>query len=388
VLVRARTFDKGGRLFDKIRQTVGDGLISSAWPVHRGQRPLVQPAFHPGRLPRYATVMHEEAAALTAGWRSGRIIDVSAAMQQYTAQVLIRTLFSASTATPLLADLQRYVPIMLRGGYWRTMNPIDVLERIPVPANRRHWAAVHGTRHIAATIIGEYRRSGVDHGDLMSMLLAARNEQTGAQLADKEISNHVFTLLIAGTETTASLLAWVFHLLGRHPQVAERLHGELDTLPAGRPADLAVLRTLDYPGRVITETLRLYPPSWLLTRITTEECELGAHRLPAGTMVMFSPYLVHRRPDVFAEPDRFDPDRWLPERAKSVPRGAFIPFGGGSRKCIGDEFAVVEATIALVTIARSWAFRPADATPVRPVPRIALAPGPLPMRLVARQAGR
>jgi pentalenene oxygenase len=332
--------------------------------------------------------MHEQAAALTAGWRSGSCTDVSAAMQQYTTQVLIRTLFSASTATSLLDDLQRYIPIMLRGGYWRTMNPIDVLERIPFPANRRYLTAVRQTRHIAATIIGEYRRSGIDHGDLMSMLLIARNEQTGARLADEEISNHVFTLLIAGTETTACLLAWAFHLLGRHPQVAERLHDELDTLPAGRPADLATLRTLDYTRRVITETLRLYPPSWLLTRITTAECELGAYRLPAGSTVMFSPYLVHRRPDVYAEPDRFDPDRWLPERAKSIPRAAFIPFGGGSRKCIGDEFGIVEATIALVTIARSWSLQPVDATPVRPVPRIALAPGPLPMRLAARPAGR
>jgi len=387
VLVRARTFDKGGRLFDKIRQNAGNGLASSAWPEHRRQRPLVQPAFHPGRLPRYATVMQEEAAALTTGWHSGRRIDVRAAMQQYTSRVLLRTLFSATTKPSLLADLQRYVPIMLRGGYWRTMNPVDLLERIPTPANRRHQAAVHQTRHIAATIIGEYRRSGAEHGDLMSMLLAARSEDTGAGLTDEEIVNHVFTLLIAGTETTASLLAWVFHLLGRHPHVAERLHDELDTLPPDRPADLAMLRTLDYTRRVIVETLRLYPPSWLLTRITTTECELGARRLPAGTTVMFSPYLIHRRPDAFAEPDRYDPDRWLPARAKSIPRGAFIPFGGGSRKCIGDEFGIVEATTALVGIARNWALEPEDDTPVRPVPRITLAPGPLPMRIRARAAG-
>jgi cyclooctatin synthase len=383
VLVNARTFDKGGRIFEKIRQTVGDGLVSSSWPVHRRHRPLVQPAFHPRRLPRYAEVMREEIAACTGAWRSGARIDVNAAMQQYALRVLVRTLFSATTATPFLGDIQRCVPIMLHGGYRRAMNPFDALERVPTPGNRRYDAAVARTRHIARTIIGEYRRTGTDHGDLLSMLLAARDEETGETMTEEEIVNHVFTLLIAGTETTATLLSWTFHLLGRHPEHAARLRAEVDALPDG-PADPTALRGLGFTGRVLTETMRLYPPSWMLTRITTAEHELGGHVLPEGTTVMYSPWVIHRDAAVFPEPTRFDPDRWLPERSAGRPRGAFIPFGGGSRKCIGEDFGVIEATVALAGIARGWTLEPDDDRPVRPVPRIALATGPLPMTVRAR----
>lgn len=382
VLVHSRTFDKGGRIFDRIREKAGDGLVSSPWAVHRRHRPLVQPAFHPRQLPRYAEVMREEAAAMTGGWRSGERIDVSLAMKEYTVRVLLRTLFSAASATHALDDIARCVPIMLRGAYQRAMNPLPVLERIPTPGNRRYEAAVRLTRRHGAEIIDEYLRSGTDHGDLLSMMLAARDERTGEGLTAREISDHVYTLLIAGTETTAALLGWTFHLLARHPEAAERLYGELDALgdgPLGIDFGIDALRGLGHTRRVLTETMRLYPASWMLTRITTEEHVLGGRRLAPGTTIVYSPYMIHRHPGIYAEPDRFDPDRWLPERAAAVPRSAYIPFGAGARKCIGDEFGLVEATIALVTVARAWTLAPDDDRPVRPVPRIALAPGPLPM---------
>ncbi|MFC8278309.1 cytochrome P450 [Streptomyces sp. NPDC057271] len=384
VLVNARTFDKGGRLFDKIRHTAGDGLVSSLWPIHRRHRPLVQPAFHPRQLPRYAEVMHEEAAACTRSWRSGDQIDLTTVMQHYTLRVLLRTLFSATTAAPFLDNIQRSVPIVLRGAYQRAMNPVDLLERIPLPVNRRFNAALNSTRRIAATIISQYQHSGTDHGDLLSMLLAARDEKTGEGMTAEEINDHVFTLLIAGTETTASLVAWTFYLLGRHPHVARRLHDELDKLPTDRPVDLVGIRALDHTRRILLETLRLYPATWLLTRMTTTDHELGGYRLPADTTIIYSPYLIHRRPNIFPDPNLFDPDRWLPERAAAIPRSAFIPFGGGSRKCIGEDFGIVEATIALVTIARGWTLEAIDDRPVRPLPRIALSPGALPMTVRAR----
>ncbi|GAA3815000.1 cytochrome P450 [Streptomyces phyllanthi] len=384
VLVHSRTFDKGGRIFDRIRQNAGDGLISSPWSVHRRHRPLVQPAFHPRRLPRYAEEMREEAAAMTGAWRSGSRIDVSSAMHEYAVRVLLRTLFSAASATHVLDDIRRCIPVMLRGAYQRAMNPVALLERLPTPGNRRFEAAVSLTKRHAAALIDEYQRSGTDHGDLLSMMLAARDERTGEGLTAREINDHVFTLLVAGTETTAALLGWTFHLLARHPEALERLHRELDALGDG-PLGLDTLRGLGYTHRVLTETMRLYPASWMLTRITTEEHVLGGRRLPPGTTVVYSPYLIHRHPGVYTDPDRFDPDRWLPERAATVPRAAFIPFGAGARKCIGDEYGLAEATIALVTVARAWTLEPDDDRPVRPVPRIALAPGPLPMTVRARR---
>jgi pentalenene oxygenase len=330
--------------------------------------------------------MNEQMRTLTASWQPGGRIDVYAAMQEFTLRVLIATIFSAPLATPFLADIQRCIPILLRGGYWRSVNPIDFLERLPLPANRRYDSALNTMRTIVATIVGEYRRRGSDHGDLLSMLVAARDETTGVGLTDEEVNDHVFTLLIAGSETTASLLAWVFHILGHNTDARQRLYAEIDALPSGASVDMTSLTNLDFTRRVLTETLRLYPPGWLLTRITTRDCVLGDYRIPQGTTLLYSPYLLHHRADVFPEPELFDPDRWLPERAAAVPRGAFVPFGGGSRKCIGDTFGMVEATIALVAIARDWAFEPAGTAPVRPVPRIALAPERLPVTLHPRHA--
>ena len=376
VLVNARTYDKGGRMFDKIRLSAGDGLVSARWPEHRRDRPQVQPAFHPSRIAHYATVMTEEIDACLQPWRPGDTVDVNAAMHRYALRVLARTMFSAAAALPFLDDIVRCVPIGLRGSYWRTMNPVDFVERLPLPANRRFDAAVARLLEIAAVLVAEYRKSEVDNGDLLAMMLAARDTETGTGMSDQRIVEHVFTMLIAGTETTSSLVSWAAYLLGGHPEVARALGEELDTVADARQSGL--LR------RVLNETLRLYPPSWLLTRITTVDCRLGRYRLPAGTTVMFSPYLIHRRPDVFAEPGRFDPDRWLPERAAGIPRAAFIPFGGGARKCIGDEFGLAEASVALAAIARRWRLSPVDDRPVRPVPRIALSPGALPMVLNAR----
>jgi cytochrome P450 len=209
VQVRARIFDKGGRLFDKIRETAGNGLVSAPWTVHRRHRPLVQPAFHATRLPGYADVKREEAVALVADWEPGRRLDLTAAMQRYTTSVLARTLVRAPSASELLAELRYLVPVMLRGGYWRAVNPIGLLERIPTSGNRRYDAAIARTRQIADVIIADYRRSGAEHPDMLSVLIAARDEDTGAALTDQDISDHIFTMLVAGTETTASLLAYV-----------------------------------------------------------------------------------------------------------------------------------------------------------------------------------
>ena len=387
MLVKARIFDKGGRFFEKIRQGAGDGLVSSEWLVHRRHRPLIQPAFHPHRLATYPGVMAKEITDMTASWHSGDQIEVGTAMQQYTMRVLIRTLFFAPAAAPFLDEIGRCAAIVLRGAYWRAMNPADFIERLPLPANRRHVAAIRRLRGIVETIVEGYRQAGTDHGDVLSMLLHARDENTGDGLTDTEITDHVYTLLIAGTETTASVLSWVFYLLGRNPDARERLHAELDALPPDQQLDMRTVGSLDYTRRVVTETLRLYPAAWLLARMTTTDCELGPYRIPSDTMMFYSPYLLHRRPDVFADPERFDPDRWLPERAAALPRGAFVPFGGGSRKCIGDNFGLIEATIALVAIARDWVLEPIDDVPVRPVPKISLAPGRLPMTLHARRHG-
>jgi cytochrome P450 len=192
------------------------------------------------------------------------------------------------------------------------------------------------------------------------MMLAARDEH-GDALTDTEIRDQVLSFWVAGTETTASLLAWSLHLLGQHPEVARRVHTEVDAVLDGRVARHTDVARLDCTTRVLTETLRLYPPAWVLTRVLTAETTLASKTLPAGTILLYSPYLIQRRGDLYPHPDRFDPDRWLSDHATHQHRGTFIPFGGGARKCIGESFAMMEATLALATITARWQLNPSPA---------------------------
>jgi pentalenene oxygenase len=212
------------------------------------------------------------------------------------------------------------------------------------------------------------------------MILAIRDEH-GDPLTDTEIRDQVFTFWGAGTETTASLLAWSLYLLGQHPEAARRMQTEADDVLDGRIAVYGDVARLDYTHRVLTETLRLYPPGWIIPRMLTRQTTLANRTLPAGTLLLYSPYLIQRRGDLYPDPDRFDPDRWLSDRATTLPRGAFIPFGGGARICMGDTFAMLEATLALATIAARWQLDPLPGVITQPRPCGTLRPHPLRMRL-------
>jgi pentalenene oxygenase len=252
--------------------------------------------------------------------------------------------------------------------------------RVPLAVNRRFTRALSIVDMHTYEIISAYRREGVDHGDLLSMMLAARDEH-GDALTDTELRDQVLMFWGGGTETTASLLAWSLHLLAQHPQIARRLQTEVDDVLGGRVAGHDDVTRLDYTTRVLTETLRLYPPSWILTRALTTETTLAGKTLPTGTILIYSPYLIHRRSDLYPNPNHFDPDRWLPDHTTTLPRGAFIPFGGGTRRCIGDTFAMLEATLALATITTRWHLHPLPGTTTQPRARITLRPHPLRMQL-------
>ncbi|MFD8552681.1 cytochrome P450 [Streptomyces fradiae] len=380
VLLNARVYDTGGPVKEKARPILGNGLITSDWADHRRQRRLVQPAFHQARIAAYAEVMRDECAARARSWHTGRVLDVGDEMQALTARVTARALFSTEMAPHSVAEVQRSLPLMVRGAYRRAMDPTGLYARLPLPANRAFDAALRRLQALIAGIVGDYRRSGVDRGDVLSALLAARDEEDGGGMSDQEVHDQVMTLLLAGVETTASALTWAWHLLAAHPEAEARLHAEVDGVLGGRTPGYADVPRLGYTQRVFSETLRLYPPAWMYTRMTTEPTELGGHRLPAGADVLISPYVIHRTPGLFARPAAFDPDRWLPERAGEVARGSYLPFGGGSRKCIGDVFGMTEAALALAALASRWRLRPVPGTVVRPRAEMSLTAGPLPMR--------
>ncbi|MFI1798103.1 cytochrome P450 [Streptomyces sp. NPDC020379] len=383
VLADPRTFDRGGPFYEKTKLLMGNSLGNCPFRDHRRQRLLVQPSFRRGRLATYTEVMRRELEAEMDRWRPGGIIDVNDVFHALTARIGARVLLSTEIGTPAVEGILRHLPVVMEGMYERMVSPLGLLHRTPTPGNRRFDEALRRLRSIVDDIIATYRAAGTDHGDLLSGLLAARDEATGDRLSDAEIHDQVMNFLMASTETTATALTWTFHLLGENPGCEARLQELADSSPAGEPdgAD----RTAghkdepDYARRVITEVLRLYPPGWLVTRVVSEETELGGVRMPAGTVIIYSTYALQRDRRLFPDAERFDPDRWLPERAKDVPRGAMIPFGTGSRKCIGDEFAMNETTLAMTMVAARWRLRPVPGTVVRPEPRALVAVGPLPM---------
>ncbi|MFJ7276941.1 cytochrome P450 [Kitasatospora sp. NPDC098663] len=381
LLAEDRTYDKGGLVLDKAREVFGDGLATCPAAAHRRQRRMLQPAFHRDRLPGYAAMMAEEIAGTTASWSDGDVVDVPAAMYRLTTAVTARCLFAAHERAGAL-PVHDSMDVITRGVGRRVMMPLPGADRIPTPGNRRFRRAQQDLKEVTRRLIADYRAAGTDHNDLLSMLLSARDED-GRGLTDAEIHDQVVTFLLAGMETTAATLSWAWTLLAAHPAVRDRLHTELDTVLDGRPARHEDLPALPLTARVVTETLRLYPPVWILSRVVAADAELGGHRVPAGATILFSPYLLHRRADVFACPARFDPDRWLTNTRPSP--GTYAPFGLGPRRCIGDVFGTTEAALAIATIAARWTVTPTPGRPVRPTRSSSLSPRPFTATLARRR---
>ncbi|PZS40380.1 MAG: cytochrome P450 [Pseudonocardiales bacterium] len=387
VLLNDRVFDKGGPFFDRGREVAGDGLINCPHSLHRRQRRLAQPAFHSTRLPGYAQVMTKHIAEVTGSWQDGQVLDVLPEMMTLTARIAVETMFSDALPAALLGTVLDDFNTVLAGIYKRVLMPPSLVKLL-IFGNHRYDRARLRLRGIIGRVITDRRVSGADRGDLLSTLLSARDPADNKGLSDIEIVDQVITFFMAGSETTASTLAWAVHLLARHPDVEHWLHAEVDAVLAGAPASFEDLPKLELTGRVVTETLRMYPPGWMFTRTTTTDTRLGGHPIPAGSILVYSPYLLHHRPDLYPDPDRFDPDRWTDGHTAQPPREALIPFGGGARKCIGDTFAVAEATLALATLATRWYLRLRPGRHIHPARFIVLRPRGLRMRATARNVSQ
>jgi cytochrome P450 len=368
-----------GALLDKVRPFIGNGLITLRGTTHRQHRRLLQPAFHRSRIARYADVMRGLAAARADSWQEGRQIAADVEMMELAMAVVGRTLFSMDFDQAEVDEVVEAMPILLDGIRKRLLAPTDLLERLPTADNRRFNAAIHRVHQIVDRIIADYRRTGQDHGDLASMMLMARDEETGEGLSDVQVRDEVLTMLAAGTQTTASTIAWALHIMSVRDDIQDRAYTEIRDVLGERLLAFEDIERLDYLRRLLTETLRLYPPAWLLSRRTVVEVNLGGHVLPPGASIFFSPYALHRDPSTYADPEVFDPDRWSPERAKEIPRPAFVPFGAGNRQCLGEGFAWVEATVVLAVILQRWRIRPVAGQTIRMVPLATLVPNHLPL---------
>ncbi|MFC8453551.1 cytochrome P450 [Kitasatospora sp. NPDC057223] len=386
ILMTPRVFDKGGPLYETGRTVLGNGLATCTWPDHRRQRPLLQPAFQPARIEQHTATMVRAAQTRTASWTAGARIDVGRVMTDLATHVL------GTTLVPLdPADEQRVTDALAATMHTlqlRTMLPFSWWHRLPAPGQLRFARAERTLRQVTARVIENHRTNACQGAGMVSLLLAGQDGSTGQAPSDEHLRDQIVTMFVGGVESTANTLAFAFHLLGTHPECERRLHAELDEVLGTRAPTAADLPRLAYTQRVVTETLRMFPPVWFLTRTITAPTQLAGHPLPAGAAVAFSPYLLHRRPDLFPDPDEFDPDRWLTEHAKQTGRRSLLPFGAGNRKCIGDTFALTEIALILATIASHWRLRPLPARalkPLKPQVRTVLSYGPSPMTCEPRR---
>ncbi len=367
-----------------LRRVLGDGLLTSDGDFWRRQRRLAQPAFHKDRLRSYAAQMVTSAERTAAGLPLGEVRDVHEDLMHLTLDIVTRTLFGSAMGDDAGAVGTAVDALM---AYYA--NPVAVLApgyyRLPLPGNRRFAKALRRLDAITYRIIAERRaEAGTDRGDLLSMFLSARDED-GGQMTDLQLRDEVMTLFLAGHETTANALSWTLYLLSRHPEAEARLVSEVAAVLRGRSPELGDLPRLPYVEHVVNEALRLYPPVWLLGREVIEPFELRDLRFAKGTQIWMSQWVLHRDPRYFDDPDVFRPERWADGLAKRLPKFAYFPFGGGPRLCIGNAFAMMEATLLLATLTQRLRFQLSPGARVVPLPSVTLRPRRgLEMRVSAR----
>lgn len=382
VLVADGASFRKGAMFEQFRPLVGNGLGLSDGAFHLRQRRLIQPAFHRAHITRYTEIMVRAAAELADSWRPGGVREVTYDMQALAVNIVGEALFSTELGKAAIEEARGSIPVILKYGMIRVLSPA-VVAKLPIPANRRLDQAVDRMRAIVFELIENWHAEPTDHGDLLSMLLLARDADTGEGMTDQQVHDEVITLLMAGIETSALALSWLFHEIARHPNVERKLHDEVDEVLDGRRPTAADVPRLAYTRQVINEVLRMYP-LWILMRRVAQEVDLGGVRLPPGTEVIVSPHAMHFDPRFHDHPDRFDPDRWAGERAKDLPRGAYIPFSAGVHQCIGNSFAMTEIALVVATIASKWRLVPVTDKPVRVKYTTTAYPSRLPMTAVPR----
>jgi cytochrome P450 len=352
------------RMLERARVLLGDGLLTSEGAFHTRQRRLVQPAFHRERLAGYGAAMTGCAEHTRAEWQSGATYDVAREMNRLTLAIVAKTLFSADVSSE--ADEIGTALSQVLGLFEMVLMPFsEWIQKMPLPSVRRFERARDRLDQTIYRIIAEHRASGKDTGDLLSMLLLAQDEEgAGGGMTDKQIRDESMTLFLAGHETTANALTWTWYLLSQNPAAEAKFHAEIDRVLQGRTPAIDDLPNLKYVEMVLSESMRLYPPAWGIGRRPVQEYRIGDYSVPPTAVLMMSPFVVHRDPRWYPEPEKFDPDRWLPENVASRPKFSYFPFGGGTRVCIGERFAWMEGVLLLATIGQKWRLRLVPGHPV------------------------
>ena len=356
LVVSANKFHKG-RALQRAKKLLGEGLLTNEGESHLSQRRMIQPAFHRDRIKSYAAAMTAYAAKMANEWRAGETRDIDKEMMRLTLNIVGKTLFDADVedesdeiggAMTTLINLFDYLLLPFS----------EILEKLPIPHARRFERAKETLDRVIYGFINERRASGaVDKGDLLSMLLQAQDETSGARMSDEQVRDECLTLFLAGHETTANWLTFAFYLLSQNPEKEKKFHAELDALFPNKelptPEDYPRLK---YTEAVLAETMRLFPPAWVLGRLAIEDHEIGNYKIPKGSLVLVSMYVLQRDERFWANADRFEPERFLRETAvkEAGQKFVYLPFGGGIRRCVGEQFAWMEGVLLLATLAGKW----------------------------------
>jgi cytochrome P450 len=385
----AQSHPKDTPFYEEIAAYLGDGLLTSEGERWRRQRRTLAPLFTPRRTAAYVPAMAQESARLVDRWTAcaaPATVDLHAELTEFTLRVVARILFGTSVDDAIPA-IRTMFPVLSEHVRRRGLTPFRLPRHWPTRGQRRAEGAQRALYRVVDDIVTA-RRGAPIGDDLLSLLLTAQDPETGESLTDRDVRDQVLIFLLAGHETTSTALTFACHLLGHHPQVQQRVRDEVDEVLGDRPPDAADVARLPYTGMVIREAMRLYPPAYAFGRGTATEEVIGGFRIPAGSVVLVSPWATHRHPDFWTEPQLFDPERFAPAAVAARHRYAYFPFSGGPRNCIGNHFALTEAVIALAVILRAGTL----VTPPGPVPLttgITLGPaGAVPCRVERRAAGR
>jgi cytochrome P450 len=370
-----------------MKRILGEGLVTSDGALWLRQRRLMQPAFQRESVAAFAALMVERARALLDGWegaaRDGTAIDVYQEMRRLSLDIVTRALFGVKVQDDARTVGESFAILSeaLASSLYSPLFLLFLLPGVPTPTNRRARAALRTLDGIVGGIIARRRaKTAAAEGDLLALLLEARDEETNEEMDDRQLRDEVMTVLLAGHETTAMALSWTCYLLDCHREIAEGLRTEIAGVLGDRDPTVDDLPQLGGLTRAIEEAIRLYPPAWIITRIAKEEDEIGGYRVRPRTLVTLSPFVTHRSPEVWPDPERYEPDRFTPERSEGRPRFAYFPFAGGPRQCIGIEFALTEATLALAMVLRRYRLELVPGHRVEPQPLITHRPrGGLPM---------
>jgi cytochrome P450 len=363
-----------GLVLQRAKRLLGEGLLTSEGEFHRRQRRLAQPAFHRQRIASYGEVMIDYATRTSERWRNGETLDISEEMMRLTLGIVGKTLFDADVESDS-GDVGEAMTVVMALFDTLTMPFFELLSKLPLPQLRRFDAARAKLDRIIFSLVEDRRKSGVDRGDLLSMLLLAQDEEgDGGQMTDQQLRDELMTIFLAGHETTANALTWTWYLLSQHPEVEAILHEEIDSVLSSRRPDSSDAAKLRYTEMVLAESMRLYPPAWGIGRLATVDCSLGGYFLPKKTLVVVSQYVMHRDARYYRQPLVFDPERWTAEARESRPAFAYFPFGGGPRRCIGEGFAWMEGLLLLATLAQKWQLRLVPNHPVALKPVVTLRP--------------